>query len=233
MRAPERDSNKNWRTEHHGHIGIVIHSNAILDAELRTTILDRVRRSLEAAAKGRADHVTVEIRQTDAPRRTPNVDCRIDVHAWHAGPMTTVEVRGKDPEEAAMRALKQLTPALHRAVRDLVGAEEEPRDVDLQDNEPVVIGRREGRAQRNVNRAVNGADEVARERRGQPRSTARRNAHADTAGMTSALEDSAGRPSRKSTRRATNRIKSATQLTRRTKRNVRAPQTRAQRQSTS
>lgn len=52
---------------------------------------------------------------------------------------------------------------------------------------------------------------------------------ARAAGMVDALESSTTRPSRTSTRRSANRIKSATQLTRRTKRAVRSPQARAAR----
>lgn len=59
--------------------------------------------------------------------------------------------------------------------------------------------------------------------------TARRNAKLNMAGMTAMLEDSAtGKPSRKSTRRATNRHK-PNQLTRRTKRNLHSPESRAMR----
>lgn len=42
-----------------------------------------------------------------------------------------------------------------------------------------------------------------------------------------ALEDSAGTPSRKSTRRGANRVKAASNLTRRTKREARSPESRA------
>jgi len=59
--------------------------------------------------------------------------------------------------------------------------------------------------------------------------TARRNTKLNTSGMTATLEDSAtGKPSRKSTRKSANRSK-PNQLTRRTKRKLHSPESRAAR----
>jgi hypothetical protein len=105
-----------------------------------------------------------------------------------------------------------------------------------------VIGRRVGGSRKQVETAaarpekrrrdvpVDTAEKgwSATDRRAGGSSTAKRNTKLDNAGMISSLEDSAKkRPSRKSTRKSTNRVKGATQLTRRTQRAVRAPTTRA------
>jgi hypothetical protein len=100
------------------------------------------------------------------------------------------------------------------------------------------IGRRVGRTVGNVKRAQARPEKTRRDRPVDTSKpgvaaddrkvgdghTARRNTKLNTRKATAALEDSAnGKPSRKSTRRSTNRIKAATQLTRRTKRAVNSP----------
>jgi hypothetical protein len=60
--------------------------------------------------------------------------------------------------------------------------------------------------------------------------TARRNSKQNTSGMTYALEDSLWQPTRKSTRGSGNRIKAATQLSRRAQRKVSSPSARATRE---
>lgn len=88
------------------------------------------------------------------------------------------------------------------------------------------IGRRVGRTQGNLKR-VHARDGTDRSRATSKEHTARRNVKLDDAGMSKTLEDSAtGKPSRKSTRKSANRTKES-QLTRKTRRKLHSPGSRA------
>ncbi len=106
------------------------------------------------------------------------------------------------------------------------------------------IGRRVGHSTANVKRAAARPEKTRRDRpvdtakpgvaaddrKAGYGHTARRNTKLNTPKAAYMLEDSTkDRPSRKSTRRASNRTKHATQLTRRTQRNVHTPEARAAR----
>ena len=102
------------------------------------------------------------------------------------------------------------------------------------------IGRRVGRARRNLEDALARPEKQRRDayvdtaapgqsetnRRAGGSSTARRNSKRSLAGMTATLEDSRTTPSRKSGRRSANRAKSGTPLTARQKGRVSSPQAR-------
>lgn len=107
-----------------------------------------------------------------------------------------------------------------------------------------LIGRRVGRNSKNVGEALKRPEKKRRDayvdtaaegmaaddRRAGGPYTARRNSKKRDAGMAYTLEDSrTGTPSRKSTRRSANHIKAASQLTRRAKGRVHAPQNVARR----
>jgi hypothetical protein len=142
----------------------------------------------------------------------------VDARAKTDGLRLRAQARGTAANDAASRALDNLERAVRRAqARD--DATASPTEV----SEPNLIGRRAGRGRVNLEDALDDSTQEARSAH-----TARRNVKRSNAGMAYALEDSmTARPSRKSTRRATGRIKAATQLTRRTKRRVHAPQNRA------
>jgi hypothetical protein len=90
------------------------------------------------------------------------------------------------------------------------------------------IGRRVGRSRSNL-KAVHARDGKSRGRETSQEHTARRNVKLKDTGMAKTLEDSAtGKPSRKSTRRSANRTKES-QLTRKVKRNLHSPESRAMR----
>lgn len=106
-----------------------------------------------------------------------------------------------------------------------------------------LIGKRAGRRSRGLPAALERPEKERRDalvdtaapetsetdRKAGGSSTARRNSKQNPSGMTYALEDSEGRPSRKSSRGSGNRIKAATQLTRRAQRKVSSASARAAR----
>jgi hypothetical protein len=106
-----------------------------------------------------------------------------------------------------------------------------------------LIGKRSGRRTRGLPRALERPEKVRRDalvdtaapettetdRKAGGSRTARRNSKQNSSGMTYALEDSLWQPSRKSTRGSGNRIKAATQLTRRAQRKLSSPSARAAR----
>lgn len=224
MKAPGRNSSKNWA---HGDgvppRDIVIHSNVLLNADLRKTLVDGIREAIAPLA-GYVGSVTVEVTRARGVQKRGRVLCRIAVDGWHSGPLMQVEHRADDADEAARRALRRFSPELHRAHREKIGSEEQPADAASLDESESLIGRRVGRAQRNINAAL---ERPKGGRRANVQHTARRNAKADTSKMTYTLEDSVSdRPSRKSTRRGKNRIKAGTPLTSTTQRNVHSPESR-------
>ena len=106
-----------------------------------------------------------------------------------------------------------------------------------------LVGRRVGRARRNVERAASRPEKRRRDvfidtaapgvsetdRKAGGGSSAARNTKLNRAGMGYTLEDSARRPSRKSTRKSANRAKSGSKLARAQRRKIRSPKARATR----
>jgi hypothetical protein len=199
------------------------------------------------------ERVTVRFSDVNGPRGGVDAVCNVKV-VLRSLPTVVTEDRAVDRSTAFAGAVRKCTTAVKRTIgRSGRSAARRKRRASTWGSmassapqQESLIGRREGRGRSNLERALDRPEKRRREypvdtslpgvsatdRRAGGSSTARRNSKRNTAGMTATLEDSAqNRPSRKSTRRSANRIKSASQLTRRQIRRTRSAKSRAARAS--
>jgi hypothetical protein len=200
--------------------------------KLRARIPSLLGRKLERYALN-VTRVTVRFLDVNGPRGGVDSVCRIKVSAKGRDHIV-VEARDVDAERAFRRAATLAQTALARALDRKGPQKRRPLASRAQTPMPPsrkvaakrpprgsLIGRRVGRARKNLEEVLAWTGEG---------STAARNVKRRTSGMTSTLEDSAkDRPSRKSTRKSENRQKSGSKIGRRTKREHHAPRARATR----
>lgn len=199
--------------------------------KLRARIPSLLGRKLERYALN-VTRVTVRFEDINGPRGGMDTVCRIKM-STKGSDHIVVETRDADAESAFRRAAALAQRAVARALGRK--APEKRRPYASRAQPPMtgrkatkkrpaagsLIGRRVGRARKNLEEVLAWTGEG---------STAARNVKRRTSGMTSTLEDSAkDRPSRKSTRKSANRQKAGSKIGRATKRAHHAPRSRASR----
>jgi hypothetical protein len=202
------------------------------------------------------ERATVRFEDINGPRGGVDTVCRIKLAVSHR-PTVLVERRAVDADLALKRSATAAAQAMDRSIgrsgmptpaptRPPVAQPPEvrkARSVTTWPEDGSLVGRRVGRARRNVVRAARRPEKRRRDvfvdtaapgtsatdRKAGGGSSAARNTKLNRAGMGYTLEDSAGKPSRKSTRKSANRTKSGSQLGRAQRRKIRSPKARATR----
>jgi hypothetical protein len=220
-----------------------------IDDQLRRDIKTRLERALDKHAPF-IERSSVRFSDVNGPRGGVDTVCTVKVVLDHV-PSVVVEARRLDARHAFSAAVQMARTAVARAIgRSARGKGgrpvRKPRREQAARPKPrrpeSLIGRREGQATQNLERALERPEKTRRDtwvdtalpgmsatdRRAGAGSTARRNTKRRTRGMSSALEGSiAQRPSRKSTRRSANRTKQGGVLTREQKKRTRSAKARA------
>jgi hypothetical protein len=183
---------------------VTTHARVALDEVARTSIEDRLRRTLMPFGT-RISRALIRLQDENGPRGGPGLCCKIEV-VFDRGDRVHIEQRAGEVLEVVRRVM----PRVARAVRQHVerSGQKTPRPtlrVPHAAPEPEA-------------RVLNGRD---------GNHHGKHDGRQNDSGMTYALEDCDGRPSRKSTRASSNHIKAATQLTRRVRRALQSPQARA------
>ncbi|HVJ92362.1 MAG TPA: HPF/RaiA family ribosome-associated protein [Labilithrix sp.] len=227
-----------------------------LTEEIERYVHARMGAKLGAVAD-RIERLTVRFDDVNGPRGGVDKRCRVKVVL--AGLDSVVyESLGIDARQAMDRAANGTERAVRKALErasargrnsSRAREPEEPKEAAASkargaSNKGALIGRREGRAQVNLEAALDRPEKRRRDavvdtsepgvsasdRRAGGGSTARRNTKRNRARATAALEDSAkSRPSRKSTRKSANRAKRDSNLLRRQTREATSPKARARR----
>jgi uncharacterized membrane protein YdjX (TVP38/TMEM64 family) len=201
------------------------------------------------------ERATVRFEDVNGPRGGVDTVCRIKLAVSHR-PSVLVERRAVDADAALKRSATAVAQAMDRSIgrsgmrtpaptRPSTPAKEAraTRAVVVWPDDGSLVGRRVGRARRNVVRAASRPEKRRRDvfldtaapgvsetdRKAGGGSSAARNTKLNRAGMGYTLEDSARRPSRKSTRKSANRAKSGSKLARAQRRKIRSPKARATR----
>ena len=201
------------------------------------------------------ERATVRFEDVNGPRGGVDTVCRIKLAVSHR-PSVLVERRAVDADAALKRSATAVAQAMDRSIgrsgmrtpaptRPSTPRTAEPssRGVVASPADGSLVGRRVGRARRNVERAASRPEKRRRDvfidtaapgvsetdRKAGGGSSAARNTKLNRAGMGYTLEDSARRPSRKSTRKSANRAKSGSKLARAQRRKIRSPKARATR----
>ncbi|MEO8183371.1 MAG: hypothetical protein ABI895_31440 [Deltaproteobacteria bacterium] len=187
---------------------IVTHTRINLSEVARTSIEDRLRQALTPFGT-RISRATIRLEDLNGPRGGIDLQCCVEV-IFDGGDRVHIEQRAGE----VLEAVRRIVPRVARNVRQHVERS----------------GHRTPRPTQRPSPRIEAPAEVAPQ--AQARASSKPNGkHHDgrqnDSGMTYALEDSQGKPSRKSTRGSSNHIKAATQLTRRIRRKLQAPQTRA------
>lgn len=228
-----------------------------IDDALRAHIHERMGRQLGKFAT-QIERVIVRFGDENGTRGGVDKTCMIQV-LLSALPTVVAEERGENERKAFDLAMATVERATRKNMQrhgfstrivPSAGAEEEAEEAEgAAPPEPQprqsLIGRTVGHARQNLLDALARPDpgraavdtaapgQSASDRKVGKGHTATRNTKLNTAGMSYALEDSTSdRPSRKSTRRAKNRVKSDSNLTLRTIKEVRSPKQRALRHTT-
>ena len=181
---------------------ILTHTRISLSEVTRTSIEERLRRAL-APFGTRISRAAIRLEDLNGPRGGVDLCCSVEV-LFDGGDRVRIEQRAAE----VLEAVRRIIPRVARTVRQHVdrSGHRTPRPTQ-RPPQPT---------------AASAGTPSARKT---PRS--QHDGRQNDSGMTYALEDSQGKPSRKSTRASSNHIKAATQLTRRIRRKLQAPQTRA------
>jgi hypothetical protein len=202
------------------------------------------------------ERATVRFEDINGPRGGVDTVCRIKLAVSHR-PSVLVERRAVDADAALKRSATAIAQAMDRSIGRSgmrTPAPTRPSTTTRTATPPThgvvawpddgsLVGRRVGRARRNVVRAASRPEKRRRDvfidtaapgvsetdRKAGGGSSAARNTKLNRAGMGYALEDSARKPSRKSTRKSANRLKSGSKLARAQRRKIRSPKARATR----
>jgi hypothetical protein len=218
-----------------------------MDADAARQARTKVTRALGSMAP-RIERITIRFEDVNGPRQGVDTLCRIKAVVSGEGSLV-VQEKGKNPTHALALA----TPRMKRSLRQLFDrrggkmpapthAERaaRPRVRTPRDDQGSFIGRRVGRAQRNLDAALDRPEKRRRDayvdtaapgtsasdRRAGGGSTARRNSKRPTRRMTATLEDSRTKPSRKSTRKSANRTRSGNKKAQRERRRTTSPRAR-------
>jgi hypothetical protein len=234
---------------------ITTRSRVPLSADARRRIEQRLRRAL-APFGPRIERASIRFEDLNGPRHGLGLRCAIKV-VFSGSDSIIIDQRATSVLESVRRAMPRVARSVrrftdqsgHRTPRAThprrAGSRRSPpaATTSRATDDGSLIGNRVGRGPANwaavlerpekqqrdaeVDTAEPGVS--ATDRKAGGKSTARRNSKRNDSGMTVALEDSRGKPSRKSTRGGKNRAKAASQLTRRTQRQLRSPTARAAR----
>jgi hypothetical protein len=203
------------------------------------------------------ERATVRIEDINGPRGGFDTVCRIQLAVSHR-PTVLAERRATDPDVALRRSAAAAAQAMGRMVgragmrtpaptikasRLRTPPKDSARRGAPWPEDGSLVGRRVGRARKNLVRAASRPEKRRRDalvdtaapgvsetdRKAGGGSSAARNTKLRRAGMGYTLEDSARKPSRKSTRKSANRAKSGSKLARRQRQRLRTPKARATR----
>jgi hypothetical protein len=180
---------------------IVTHTRIGLPEVTRTSIEERLRRAL-APFGTRISRAAIRLEDLNGPRGGVDLCCSVEV-LFDGGNRVRIVQRAAE----VLEAVRRIIPRVARSVRQYVGRS----------------GHRTPRPSQSPLGQTQASASTSAARTPHSQHDGRQN----DSGMSYALEDSQGKPSRKSTRASSNHVKSATQLTRRTRRRLHAPQTRA------
>jgi hypothetical protein len=200
------------------------------------------------------ERATVRVEDVNGPRGGVDAVCRIQLTV-SGRPPVLVERNALDALTALKRSATAAAQAMDRSIgraglRTPAPTRAAPGRAPAKRRSPTerpedgsLVGRRVGRAPRNLARAASRPEKQRRDafvdtaargvsetdRKAGGGSSAARNTKGRRRRMGYTLEDSAGKPSRKSTRKSANRAKSGTKLARGQKRKIRSPKARATR----
>lgn len=224
-----------------------------MSTEERELVEQRVRRVLTPFGP-RIERASIRFEDLDGPRHGVGIRCAIKV-VISGSDSIIIEERATSVLESLRRALPRVARSVrrfadhsgHRTPRAThprqAAPPSAPASAPAADDAGSLLGRRVGRGPANWAAVLERPGKVRRDgevdtaepgvsatdRKAGGKSTARRNSNQNDSGMSVALEDSRGKPSRKSTRGGKNRVKAASQLTRRTQQALRSPSARAAR----
>ena len=195
-----------------GDTPVTTRSRVPLQETARRSIEQRLRRALTPFGP-RIERASIRFEDLNGPRGGVDLRCAIKV-VFSGSDSVIVEEQGA----SVLEVVRRVMPRVGRIVRRHVDAsgKKTPRATRGR-----IAAQRERAARQRETAGADGTS--ARTRR------VRRTIKQNRSGMTYALEEPAAQPSRKSTRASGNRIKAATQLTRRAQRKVSSPSERAAR----